>query len=61
MWQEILIAIGLVLVIEGLLPFAMPGLWRNAIKQILTMDDKGLRIMGLISMLMGVGLLYWVR
>ena len=61
MWHELAIAVSLVLVIEGLLPFLTPAGWRRAIVQIAGLDDRSLRIMGLVSMLCGTGLLYLVN
>lgn len=56
-WQQILIAFSLVLVLEGIIPFLYPGRWRQLVAQMATMDDKTMRIVGLVSMLCGVGLL----
>lgn len=59
-WQHLWIAIALVLVIEGIIPFLYPGRWRQLVAQIAMMDDKTLRVIGLSSMLLGLGLLYFV-
>ena len=61
MWQDFFSALALVLVIEGLLPFLTPGGYRRAIATMLQMDDRGLRLMGLASMLAGLLFLYLVR
>ncbi len=61
MWHEILIACCLLLVIEGLLPFISPARWRHMISQVAQLDDRTLRIMGLISMALGTGLLYLIN
>ena len=58
MLHEILQALALVLIIEGILPFLSPNGWRNTMQQIAQMPDQALRIAGLISMLVGLGLLY---
>ncbi|HQT31393.1 MAG TPA: DUF2065 domain-containing protein [Thiobacillus sp.] len=52
-----LAAIGLLLVIEGLLPFAAPALWRDGFRRILELGDGQLRFIGAASMLGGVFLL----
>lgn len=57
--NEFLMAFGLVLILEGLLPFLMPGFWRRVMQQALMQNDKSLRVCGFISMLIGLGLLYW--
>ncbi|MDB5732828.1 MAG: hypothetical protein JWQ03_2723 [Variovorax sp.] len=52
-------ALALVLVIEGLLPFASPGRWRSAFSQLLQLRDGQLRFFGLCSILLGL-LLLWL-
>ncbi len=54
-------ALALVLVIEGLLPFAAPRLWREMLLQIATMDERRLRLFGGSSIAIGMLLLYWIR
>lgn len=60
-WRDLLAALALVLVIEGLLPFANPPGVRRALKRIDDMSDGQLRNMGAISMAIGVVLLYFVK
>jgi len=60
-WQELLTAIGLLLVLEGILPFLRPDLWREGGRQIARMEDRALRIAGLVSMIAGVILIYLIR
>jgi hypothetical protein len=52
-----LAAIGLLLVIEGILPFAAPAVWRDGFRRMLELGDGQLRFMGAASMLGGVFLL----
>ena len=59
--NELLTAFSLLLVIEGVLPFLSPGTFRNILVQMLQMDDRSLRISGLVSMVSGVVLLYLVK
>jgi len=61
MWQELLVAVALLLVIEGILPFLSPTKMRSILLRILEMDDKSLRISGLVSMLIGLIMLYTLR
>lgn len=61
MWQDLWVALALVLVIEGILPFVSPNGMRNAMTQMAQMDDKTLRIMGLVSMIAGLVVLGMVR
>ena len=54
-------AIALWFVIEGLLPFFSPTLWRRAFERALKMTDAQIRYFGLGSMLIGLALLaiFW--
>jgi len=52
-----LAAIGLLLVIEGILPFAAPAVWRDGFRRMLELRDGQLRFIGAASMLGGVFLL----
>jgi uncharacterized protein len=61
MLDDLLAALALMLVVEGILPFLSPNGFRRTLQSIGQMDDRGLRIMGLVSMLAGVLLLYLVR
>ncbi|MDJ0939767.1 MAG: DUF2065 domain-containing protein [Woeseiaceae bacterium] len=61
MWTEILTALALVLVIEGLLPFASPGRYRQMVAQIVRLSDNHIRTTGLVIIVIGVFLLYLVR
>ncbi len=55
-WSALWAALALVLIIEGLLPFLAPGAFRRGSR-----SCRPLRALGLISMLIGLLLLYWVR
>jgi len=52
-----LMAFALMLVIEGLLPFLAPTLWRETFRRITQMSDGQIRFFGLSSMLAGLLLL----
>ncbi|CAD5106552.1 DUF2065 domain-containing protein [Zestomonas carbonaria] len=58
MWQELGIAVCLMLVLEGILPFLYPRRWRETIVQVARLPDRHLRLIGLASMLLGTALLY---
>ena len=45
--------IGLVLVLEGLLPFLNPGAWRRVFERALQMSDHQIRLLGLSSLVAG--------
>jgi uncharacterized protein YjeT (DUF2065 family) len=61
MSKTLLTAIALVLVIEGILPFLVPTLWREAFRRMTEMSDGQIRFVGLSSMVAGVLLLYLVK
>jgi uncharacterized protein YjeT (DUF2065 family) len=47
-------AFALLLIIEGILPFAAPRIWRETFRKLVDMSDGQLRFIGLISMALGV-------
>ena len=49
------------LVIEGVMPFLVPNLWRETFRRLTEMSDGQIRFIGLSSMLAGLLLLYLVR
>lgn len=55
--NEGLVGLGLLLVLEGILPFATPALWRESFRKMTELSDGQLRIIGAASMLGGVFLL----
>jgi uncharacterized protein YjeT (DUF2065 family) len=61
MWEKLWIALALIFVIEGIMPFLNPTGWRKTLRQVSEMEDKTLRIIGLSSMIFGVILLYLVN
>lgn len=58
MWESLVKAVCLLLILEGIMPFLYPSKWRSLVDKLASIDDRQLRIMGLGSMLMGVALLY---
>jgi|TARA_B110000902_G_C14278891_1_gene575973 uncharacterized protein YjeT (DUF2065 family) len=57
-WQVLPVAIALVFIIEGMLPFISPNRWRTMLVMVEQMDDRMIRNVGLGSMLFGVIILY---
>jgi uncharacterized protein len=51
-------ALALMLVIEGILPFTAPKLWREAFRKLTEMSDGQIRFAGLTSMVIGLLILY---
>lgn len=56
-----LTAFALILVIEGLLPFAVPSVWRDTFKKLIEMNDGQIRFIGLISVVSGLAFLLFFR
>jgi uncharacterized protein len=52
--STLLMAFGLMLVIEGLLPFVAPRLWRETFRRVTEMADGQLRFIGLSSIIIGL-------
>jgi uncharacterized protein len=55
MSDVLIAAIALMLVIEGILPFTAPKLWRETFRTLTEMSDGQIRFAGLVSM--GIGLI----
>jgi uncharacterized protein YjeT (DUF2065 family) len=60
-WSDLLAAIALYLVLEGLLPFFNPEAWRKSLAMIGQLQNGQLRFVGLASIFAGLLLLGWVR
>jgi len=60
-WQDLAAAFALYLVLEGLLPFLNPSGVKRVFASLVALPDGSLRLVGLVSMLAGCGLLYLVR
>ena len=60
-WQVLPVALALVLIMEGMLPFISPQRWRQMIGSVAQMDDRVIRNIGLCSMLLGLLMLYLVN
>jgi uncharacterized protein YjeT (DUF2065 family) len=58
MTELLVSAFALMLVIEGILPFTAPKLWRDTFRKITEMTDGQLRFAGLTSMIVGLVILF---
>jgi hypothetical protein len=56
-----LIGFAIMLVIEGIVPFLFPKLWRDTFSKLVLLADGQLRFIGITSMLAGLLLLYLVK
>jgi len=57
MATTLLMALALMLVVEGLLPFLAPKLWRETFQRLMQLSDGQIRFFGLTSMIVGLLLL----
>lgn len=55
-----LLALGLMLVLEGLLPMVAPSRWRRLFEQMLQLHDGQLRFFGVFMVLAGLALVWWI-
>ena len=61
MFEYWLAAFGLMLVIEGIMPFLFPDVWRETLSKVSQLKNGQMRFIGLTLMLSGVLLIYWVN
>ena len=61
MSSELLAALGLVLVLEGIMPFISPSSFRKTMFRVIQLQDRSLRVVGLVSMGLGLLVLYFLR
>jgi uncharacterized protein YjeT (DUF2065 family) len=61
MWKELFIAFALLLVIEGIMPFINPNTWRKALEATSKLNNNTVRLIGFLSMMSGVILLYLIQ
>jgi uncharacterized protein len=59
--QYWLLGLAMMMVVEGFVPFLLPGLWRETFRKLVALTDGQLRFIGLTSMLSGLLLLYWIK
>jgi uncharacterized protein YjeT (DUF2065 family) len=60
MVAAVVAAFALLLIFEGLMPFAAPGRWKDTFRRILEFTDGQIRFLGLISIVVGLILLFVV-
>lgn len=61
MWSDLWVALALMLVLEGVLPALSPRNYRRAMLSMAQMDDRSIRTAGLTLMVVGAGLVYWLK
>ena len=60
-WSDLLAALGLLLVLEGLLPFLNPNGTRRVFTRLALLASNELRAAGFVSMALGMLVLFFVR
>ena len=61
MLEDIIGAVGLLLVFEGIMPFLAPRRWRDMASKLGKVGESTMRLIGLFSMLLGLLLLFFWR
>ena len=59
--HDLLVALALLLILEGLIPGLNPGMWRQLMQQLAQMEDRKIRLVGLGSMVAGAVMLSLLR
>ena len=54
-------ALALLLILEGILPFCAPGVWRDTFRKVTELSDGQLRFVGLISISLGLAGLFLLQ
>ncbi len=60
-WSDLFAAVALYFILEGILPFLSPQWMKRVLASFASMADNHLRVWGLLSMTLGLVLLYFVR
>jgi uncharacterized protein YjeT (DUF2065 family) len=54
------VAFGLMLIFEGVFPFMSPQGWRDKMAQLMVLQDGQIRFFGLVCILAGLLMLWWL-
>ncbi len=57
-WEDLVALIAVIFIIEGLLPFVSPHLWKDMFRRLIGMSDGQVRFIGLCSMMIGLLLVF---
>jgi uncharacterized protein YjeT (DUF2065 family) len=60
-WTDLCAALAIVCIIEGVMPFINPTGTKRLLSRIAALQDRDMRIAGLISMVLGLTILFLVR
>ena len=53
-----LVALGLVLILEGIVPLVFPSIWKDTFRRITTLENGQLRFIGLMAVVAGISVLF---
>lgn len=59
--RVLVIAVGIAIFLEGIVPFLSPQLFRRSVVSMLQVSDRALRVTGFAAIVVGVALVYLVR
>jgi uncharacterized protein len=57
---SLLLALGLMLILEGLMPMVLPRLWKSLFEQMLKMEDGQIRFFGMLMVIAGMSVIWFV-
>jgi uncharacterized protein YjeT (DUF2065 family) len=60
-WTDFFAALAIVCIIEGIMPFINPQGMKRLLAKLAAMEERELRLGGLISMAVGLAILFLVR
>jgi uncharacterized protein YjeT (DUF2065 family) len=55
-----LLAVGLMLILEGLMPMVLPRLWKSLFEQMLKMEDGQIRFFGMLMVIAGMSVIWFL-
>jgi uncharacterized protein YjeT (DUF2065 family) len=57
---SLLLALGLMLILEGLMPMVLPRLWKSLFEQMLKMEDGQIRFFGMLMVIAGMSVVWFL-
>jgi uncharacterized protein YjeT (DUF2065 family) len=57
---SLLLALGLMLILEGLMPMVLPRLWKSLFEQMLKMQDGQIRFFGMLMVIAGMSVIWFL-
>lgn len=58
--ETLWLALALMLVLEGLLPFLLPRQWQNLLREMLKQEEGAIRLFGFVLIALGLALMWWL-